>query len=174
MRGCLQPAGSVLLGLIFLFQCQGRAALAGWSEKFSGEVAASSYSRKFPAVGASNGERFSAEPGSAWKGSDRATNWWWQIRFSEPREIGALLQVVGDHPFVFRNAPTRYVWQWSVNQNDWRELKETETVNDGRIFRIHRLTKPQRVLYLRMQIDAVAGAFPTLREVEFYPSPTVA
>src|SRR6185369_1203263 len=46
--------------------------------------------------------------------------------------------------------------------------------NDGRTFRIHRLTKPQRVLCLRMQIYAVAGAFPTLREVEVYPSPTAA
>ena len=174
MRGCLQAAGSVLLGLILQFQSQGRAALAGWTEKLSGEVAASSFSPRFPAEGASNGERFSAEPGSAWKGSAGATNWWWQIRFFEPQEIGSILQVVGDHPFVFRNAPTRYVWQWSADQNDWHELKETETVNDGRTFRIHRLAKPQRVLCLRMQIHAVEGAFPTLREVEFYPSSSAA
>jgi hypothetical protein len=119
MRVCFQPAGSVLLGLILQFQSQGRAALAGWTEKPSGEVAASSFSPKFPAEGASNGERFSAEPGSAWKGSPGATNWWWQIHFSEPREIGAFLQVVGDHPFVFRNA-RRAMSGNGADQNDWR------------------------------------------------------
>ncbi len=137
-------------------------------------VSASSVLGGFTAEGAINGERFSAEPGSAWKGGRDATNWWWQIQFDQPHAIGALLQVSGDHPFVFRNAPRRYAWRGSADGRTWFELKETRTENERRIFRIHRLRRPIDVQYLRLEVSAVAGDFPTLREVEFYSKPKAA
>ena len=134
-------------------------------------VCASTVLPGFVAEGAVNRERFSAEPGAAWKGSNDATNWWWQIQFDAPREIGAILQIVGDHPFVFRNAPTKYVWQWSADGREWFEFNETRIANEQRLFRLLRLKKSRRVQFLRLQVNAVAGDVPTVREVEFLPSP---
>ena len=53
--------------------------------------------------------------------------------------MGALLQVVGDHEFVFTNAPTAYVSQASEDGQRWRDLVETRMEWDRRLFRIHRL-----------------------------------
>ena len=57
----------------------------------------------FEADGALDGNRFSVERAAAWKGPTNAPIWWWQVEFGKPRQVGAILQVVGDHPFVFRN-----------------------------------------------------------------------
>ena len=112
--------------------------------------------------------RFSLERGAAWKGGTNATHWWWQIDFNQPRDVGAILQIVGDHEFVFRNAPRRFVWQRSEDGTNWLALSETATTNEQRLFRIYRLKQPVKARFLRLDIGAVAGAFPTLREVEFY------
>ena len=125
----------------------------------------------FAADGAVNGDRFSVERGSAWKGATKATRWWWQVEFERTREVGAILQVVGDHPFVFRNAPRRFVWQRSDDGTHWSDLPETATTNEQRLFRIHRLARPVQARFLRLDIAAAAGAAPVLREVEFYSEP---
>jgi len=130
-------------------------------------TASSSLPRCDPA-GAINGERFSPEPGSVWKGANDATNWWWQIRFDQPRDIGTILQIVGDHPFVLHNAPRKFIWRGSRNGESWFDLRETATTNEQRTFRLHRLKTVRQVQYLRLQIDSVTGEFPSLREVEFY------
>jgi len=148
-----------------------------WAEAITSTaptVSASTVLGGFTAEGAINGERFSAEPGSAWKGGRDATNWWWQIQFDQPRAIGAVLQIIGDHPFILRNAPRRYTWRGSVDGRVWFELKDTRTENERRIFRIQRLRKPIRVQYLQLEVDAVTGDFPTVREVEFYSKPNAA
>jgi hypothetical protein len=89
--------------------------------------------------GAIDGNRFDVEPSSTWKGRPGEASWWWQIEFSEARDVGAILQVHGDHDYVLRNAPRRYTWQVSQDGIGWEDLKETVTTDERRTFRIHRL-----------------------------------
>jgi hypothetical protein len=143
----------------------------GAAERQAGEASASSSQARFEAAGAINGERFSADSGAAWKGKKGAGRWWWQVRFAEPRPIGAILQINGDHPTVLRNAPRRYVWRWSLDGSIWHNLRETEVMHERRLFRIHRLTNGIRAQYLRLDIFEAEGEAPTLREAEFYEQP---
>ena len=119
-----------------------------------------------------NEERFGIETGSAWKGRPGAPGWWWQVQFDPPREVGAILQINGDDPTIFRNAPRRYAWQWSPDGQSWHELPETRVTRERRLFRIHRLKKPRRVRFLRLEILEAEGSYPTLREAEFYAQPS--
>src|SRR6476646_7671768 len=66
----------------------------------------------FPAAGPIDGDRFSAE--RAWKGLSGAVRWWWKLQLTEPREIGAILQITGDHGYVLTNAPHDYRWEYSL------------------------------------------------------------
>jgi hypothetical protein len=129
---------------------------------------ASSSTAGFEPSGALNGKRFACDKGTAWQGKPGEGGWWWQVRFSQPRAIGALLQINGDHQLVFRNAPKAYVWQVSDDGATWEDLAETNIKAESRMFRIHRLTKARTARYLRLRIDAAEGKFPTLREVEMY------
>jgi hypothetical protein len=148
------------------------AARAGDVELHGRTVLASSTHPESDAAGAVDGDRFSTEDRRAWKGGPGLGGWWWQIASDREFEVGAILQVVGDHPFVFRNAPTRYVWRGSADGRDWFDLANTAVENDGRLFRLHRLPAPRRMRFLRMVIQSVSGAFPTLREVELYGAPS--
>lgn len=108
-----------------------------------------------------DGDRFSPHAAHAWKGSTGAESWWWQCRWDEPREVGAILQIVGDDPLTFENAPARYVWQSSLDGHAWTDLEETVTASEKRMFRLHRLKGPRRLQYLRLKIDAAEGDYPT-------------
>jgi hypothetical protein len=132
---------------------------------------ASSAQPGFEASGAVDKDRFAPGPGHAWKGKPDLGSWWWEIEFRAPRRVGALLQVVGDHEFVFTNAPTACVWQASDDGQRWRDLAETRLERDRRLFRVHRLRAPVRCRFLRLQIDAAEGRCPTLREVEIFERP---
>ena len=134
-------------------------------------ASASSSLEGFPASAAVDGERFSTRTGTAWKGQPGESNWWWQVSFAQPRDIGAILQITGDHEFVLRNAPKRYVWQGSRDGIKWFDLKETFTENERRIFRLHRLRQKHRVQFLRLKIDVAVDDFPAVREVEFFADP---
>ena len=134
-------------------------------------ASASSLVEGFPASAAVDGQRFSIRTGGLWKGRPGDSNWWWQVSFAQPRDIGAILQITGDHEFVLRNAPKRYVWRASRDGVKWFDLKETFTGNERRLYRLHRLRQKQRVQFLRLKIDAVTGEFPALREAEFFADP---
>src|SRR5216684_489176 len=68
------------------------------------ELASASTSQSgFAPAGVIDGDRFSFTTNHAWKGSPDESNWWWEIQFSKPRELGAILQIQGDHEFVFQN-----------------------------------------------------------------------
>ncbi len=149
--------------------CGGLPVALAVASTARGTSTASGSQAKFGPEGAVDGRRFSLEPGSAWKGDQGQKQWWWRIRFPERRRIGSILQVNGDHAFILRNAPERYVWQWSGDGRTWRDLAKTKTVRERRAFRIHRLATAKEVRYLRLHVSEVAGAFPTLREVAFYP-----
>jgi hypothetical protein len=164
------PSRVLVLGAILALNGQGSALAA----PAVGEVDASSSTAGFAPKGAVDGDRFSTESDAAWKGRKGDKTWWWQVRYPEPRAIGAILQINGDHPTVLRNAPRRYVWRWSSDGVIWHNLRETETLCERRLFRIHRLNEPVRAQYLRLQIFEADGEFPTLREAEFYDQPAAA
>lgn len=153
---------AVLAGLIW----SGGSPLRG-AEPFPSATASSSIAGYEPA-GAVDGQRFAATTGAAWKGRPGASPWWWQARFAAPQRIGAILQIVGDHEVVLRNAPRRYVWQASDDDVRWEDLTETATSDERRMFRLHRLNPPRRIRFLRLRIEAAAGEYPTLREVECF------
>ena len=98
-------------------------------------------------------------------------SWWWQIEFPQPRDVGAILQVHGDHEYALRNAPSTYIWQASQDGKNWEDLTETATSKERRMYRIHRLDQSRRVRWLRLAIAAAEGDAPTLREVEFFERP---
>jgi hypothetical protein len=135
------------------------------------EARASSVQPGFEAPGAVDKDRFAPGLGHAWKGGPDLGSWQWEIDFGAPRRVGALLQVVGDHEFVFTNAPTAYVWQVSDDGQRWRDLPETRSERDRRLFRIQRLRAPVRCRFLQLRIEAAEGRYPTLREVETYERP---
>jgi hypothetical protein len=145
-----------------------RAAAAEWA---SVAASASSALEDFPAGAAVDGERFSTRSRTLWKGQSGQGNWWWQVSFGRPRDVGAILQVMGDHEFVLRNAPKRYVWQASHDGVGWFDLRETFTANERRLYRLHRLRHKLRVEFLRLRIETVTGDFPALCEVEFLADP---
>jgi uncharacterized repeat protein (TIGR03806 family) len=119
--------------------------------------------------GALDGNRFSLEPGSLWKGSAGEPAWSYTIEFPEPREVGAILQIHGDHEYVLRNTPKTYVWQTTTDGTHWEDLKETAVADERRLFRVHRLNGKRRVRTLRLAISAAEGELPAVRELEFFP-----
>lgn len=135
------------------------------------ESSASNAQQGFSPGGAIDGNRFSAETMHVWKGTAKAGSWWWQCRWDKPRDVGAILQIIGDDPLVLQNAPRSYVWQASLDGKVWSDLEETAIAAERRTFRLHRLKAPRRLQYLRLKIDAAMGEFPTLREVEVYDDP---
>jgi len=142
--------------------------LAVGRQETKGEVRASDSLDGFPAAGALDGDRFAAEPGRAWKGKKGADLWIWEISFAEPRAVGSILQVHGESGTILRNAPKRYLWRASEDGLRWSDLKETETLQERRLFRLHRLSQARRVRFLRLAIFETVGEAPTLREVEFF------
>ena len=79
--------------------------------------------------------------------------------------------MLGDHPFVFRDAPSKYVWQTSPDGRTYTDLPETQTDQERRLFRLHRLATRPAVQFLRLDIASAEGAAPVLREVEFFSDP---
>ncbi|MBN2021929.1 MAG: discoidin domain-containing protein [Pirellulales bacterium] len=157
--------GRGMLGLLAVLVLSGR--LPAGEPAPLGVTASSTAERSAPA-GAADGRRFDLSASTYWQGEPGETSWWWEIRFAAPRRVGAILQIVGDHPRNFRNAPSRYAWQCSDDGRTWRDLEETRQTNDRRLFRLHRLSEPVAARYLRLRIDACQGDRPTVREVELF------
>ncbi|MFO1500980.1 MAG: hypothetical protein U1G07_21755 [Verrucomicrobiota bacterium] len=132
-----------------------------------GQVRASSSAEGFTPSGARDSNRFSASPGHAWQAATGVGPCWWQVEFRQPRVVGAILQITGDHPFVLRSAPLEYVWQWSLDGQSWHDFSSTRTARERRLFRLFRLDHPQPLTHLRLQIASSLGP-PVLREVELY------
>jgi hypothetical protein len=131
-------------------------------------VTASSTAPGSSPAGATDGDRFAVTADHSWRGKPAESSWWWQIDFRETRQVGAILLISGDHPLCRRNAPKKYVWQASFDGKAWQDLRETAVRDERRTFRIQRLKEARKVRYLRLYIEEADGAFPVLREVEFY------
>jgi hypothetical protein len=137
----------------------------------TGEASASTMAAGSSPGRAIDGDRFALGPGMFWKGAAGHKSWWWQVRFAEPRSVGAILQVHGDRPNVLSDAPRRYRWQASLDGRTWQELQGTEVREERRMYRVHRLAGASRAAWLRLMIDECVGDAPALREVEFYAAP---
>ncbi len=135
------------------------------------EANASSSQADFGPEGALDDSRFECGKGEVWRGRGSEGTWWWEVRFDEPRQVGVILQVNGDDACIFRNAPRRYVWQWSEDGKTWRNLEETRTERERRAVRAHRLNEQVRASCLRLQVFEAEGDYPALREVECLPNP---
>lgn len=135
------------------------------------EIAASASStvEGYSPGGATDGDRFSTSHPSAWRGSKEQTSWWWEARFAEPTQIGAILQITGAHDFVLQDAPRHYLWQFTEDERAWQDLPETLVQNERRTFRVLRLRQARTVRGLRLRVDSATGDGPVLREIEFYP-----
>jgi len=160
---------AIVLSSPLLFGVSAIPALA--SEGMQAETSASSTARGWSVGGPIDSDRFAVKPGNCWRGEAGAKVWWWQLRFTKPRVIGAILQVHGDQPSILANAPLHYVWQTSGNGRNWQDLKETGTQHERRLYRLHRLAKACRASYLRLMVYSSRGEMPTLREVEVYADP---
>ncbi|MFO0889977.1 MAG: SO2930 family diheme c-type cytochrome [Isosphaeraceae bacterium] len=147
------------------------AAMDDPSKAAAPAASASSTSPGSAALGAVDGDRFSTLPATLWKGKPGERAWWWQVSFPEPRRIGTILQVHGDHEYALKNAPRGYVWQATRDGQAWEDLPETVTANERRMFRIHRLKNPVNARGLRLAIASADGEAPVLREVEFQADP---
>src|SRR5262245_58737891 len=91
--------------LSWVFVLSASIAFAGGQAAHEWASASSSQSG-FAAEGAIDGDRFSFNTNHLWKGSAGQSGWWWQVQFSKPRRLGAILQIQGDHEFLFQNAPS--------------------------------------------------------------------
>jgi hypothetical protein len=132
------------------------------------QATASSALDDFTPAGAIDSDRFGFDAGKAWKGKTGEAQWWWQVSFAEPREVGSILQINGDHELVLQNAPKRYVWQWSLDGQAWHDIEETAIDGERRVYRIHRFKRSRTLQHLRLHVLEAEGKFPTLREAEIY------
>ncbi len=156
-------AFQLVLGVLLIF---GRSRGLAASVPVPAAATASSAQPDGAASGAADGDRFSAGPGHSWRGMRGATHWDWTLDFGHVTRIGSLLQVVGSHDFVLRDAPRDYWWESSRDGRHWVELPGTRIVNERHLYRILRLTHPVRARWLRLRITSAHGEFPCVREVE--------
>jgi GMP synthase-like glutamine amidotransferase len=143
-------------------------ALVGDRPIEGGRAAASSTEEGCAVSGPLDGDRFGTCDETVWRGRAGEAAWWWEVRFDEPTEVGAILQVVGSDAEEFQDAPRRSVWQATEDGILWTDL--VETTNDGskRLYRLDRLATTRRWRGLRLLIEECDGRAPTLRAVELY------
>lgn len=138
-------------------------------------IEASSSQTGFDPYGAYDNDRFGATVGKCWKGQSGQGSWYWQINFSEPRQIGSILMIMGEpgatvdrFRFFQNNTPLDYKWRYSNNGSTWYDLTETIETDEKRLFRIHRLNTPLTAEHLRLEVSDCIGSYPTIREIELY------
>ena len=149
-----------------------------WSFKTSNLLLlneASSSQPGFGPEGAYDGNRFEGTPGNCWKGMPDQGSWSWQVNFTSPRQIGAILMIMGEPggagselEFYQNNAPLNYKWKYSSDGSTWYDLAETHVQNEKRLFRIQRFNTAIAAKHLRLEISNCIGGYPVIREIELY------
>lgn len=86
--------------------------------------------------------------------------WIWEISFPGPRRIGALGQVLGDHPIVLRHAPRDYEWQATVDGVRWSTIPGARVREERRLIRLFRLSRTREYLGLRLVVRSVSEPGP--------------
>ena len=125
------------------------------------------------AEGAIDGDRFSSSRELSGK-AERARPWWWQVEFPEAREVGAILQIHGDHEYALKNAPRRYVWKVSQDGSLGEDLDETATTDEQRTVRSASTVSSASAAHGRCGWRSrPTGRVPSpaLREVELFADP---
>lgn len=142
---------------------------------FVSSIEASTSQSGFGPYGAYDYDRFDGAVGKCWKGQSGQENWYWQINFTEPQQVGSILMIMGEpgatvdrFRFFQNNTPIEYKWQYSYDGSVWYDLTETEQTDEKRLFRIHRLNMPIAPKHLRLWISDCIGSYPTIREIEIY------
>ncbi|MBL9135854.1 MAG: hypothetical protein JNK85_08305 [Verrucomicrobiales bacterium] len=110
----------------------------------------------------------------AWSRATPDSPWIGEVRFAAARQVGALSQEFGDHPFVLRNAPVNYRWLGSVDGHSWRELRGSRVQRNPRIHRIQRLPRTLRLMGLRLEVETCNGPAPVVRRLEIFGDPNSA
>jgi len=119
-------------------------------------------------------ERRSVEVGTAqasretilWTPEPGAGPWVWEKQFDSVRQVGAILQVNGDHSFVLKNAPSTYLWLGSEDGLRWFKLPEASIVDERRLVRVHKLSHPRILKAVRLKVTQANGAYPAVRDIE--------
>ncbi|MHC4599128.1 MAG: discoidin domain-containing protein, partial [Planctomycetota bacterium] len=167
IRGLL--LGVLLIGLLApIIEVHGGEGAPAKNLALRGKVFASSRWRGWPAEGAVDGHRFSTGRGKYWCGSQDESTWGWGIDFSEPRTVGRIYQVMGSDPLIRKYAPIDYVWQWSADGRDWRDVPGTTVTEETRLFRILTFEKTVEARFFRIRITEASDGAPALREVEMF------
>ena len=96
------------------------------------QIRESSSQLQFGARGALDENRFGTNSGSIWKGLTGKSNWWLEIEIKDAQQVGAILQIVGNHSFVLQNAPASYCWQSSDDGISWHDIMETQVQKETR------------------------------------------
>lgn len=123
--------------------------------------------------GAANGDRFSSRMEDAWHAVPvQGKPCWWQMDLLKVQKIGALLQILGDHEFVFAHAPSSYTWQASRDGEHWFSLSKPTTPED-RCYRVWRFPHRPEARYIRFWVPESESSLQeiVLREVELYSDP---
>lgn len=162
----------LLAALILGTASGGAVGVAGETNRAGLTITASSAVDGYSAAGAMDGDRFSPSREHSWKGNASPDGRWsWRVQFPTSRKIGAILQIQGDHDFVFTNAPLRYGWFASDDGQRWSAIPGTSVEAESRIFRVHRLPAAIAARFVELRVLAANGFSPTLREVEFFSAP---
>ena len=119
-----------------------------------------------------DGDRFSVQPGSVWKGQRRRILVVAERRVprsarrrSDPSDSWrSRVCPAGTHPVATSGKRARM-------ERNGRTCSETAATDERRTFRIHRLDHRRQVRFLRLAIASAEGEAPTVREVEFYADP---
>lgn len=109
-----------------------------------------------------------------WSRTSTNGTWVGELRFESVRKVGALLQELGDHPYVLRNAPIDYRWLGSVDGVTWRALRGCRASDNARIHRIHRLPRALQLRALRLEVSVCSGPIPVVRRLELFDHPETA
>jgi hypothetical protein len=139
-------------------------------------ASASSSQPGSPPPAALDGDSFGAN--SVWRGTPNTphspntpnSSWTWQVDFGTRRNVGSVLQILGDHDFVFQHAPRKYRWLGSLDGLDWKPIQGGTVTNEQRLFRFLPFPESPELRFARMEILEASGDFPALREVSFFAS----
>ena len=119
-----------------------------------------------------DGRRFTCNAENVWSSEPGDLEPWWDVDFGSPKQVGAILAVLGDDSLEFRNAPADFHWEQSADGVLWESIPGAEIKGETRMYRILRFTEPIVTQRLRLKISRIHGDHATIREVEFFSEPS--
>ncbi len=96
------------------------------------------------------------------------SGWQWEKTFSTPQRIQFILQINGNHAFVYTNAPSSYKWFSSPDGTNWQVLPETSIVNERRRIRLIKFNSAMDCKAIRIKVSKASGSTPFLSQLQFF------